>query len=91
MDRSPCYECNLYVANKFRKFQDGPYKEAFCLECNPENHYFVQNPHEQKRCKFSDVVCFNVKYGSSNCLSSNTNILSYDIQGNLIKRKYLYY
>ena len=91
MDHSPCFQCNLYVANKFRKFQDGPYKEVFCLECNPENKYFVQNPMQQHRCVFSDVVPYDVEFGSLGCQASNTNVLSYDIQGNLIKRKFLYY
>lgn len=92
MDNSPCLQCNMYVANKFRKFQNGCYKRQFCIPPNNENEYFVQNPFRQKKCKdMSDVVLYDVFYGASKCMSCSTPILSYDIQGNLIKRKNLYY
>lgn len=87
MDHSPCFQCNMYVANKFRKFQDGSYKEQFCLYQNPSNKYFVENPLRQEQCKnMSDVVCYDVALGASACKDCQSPILSYDIQGNLIKR-----
>ena len=91
MDNSPCFQCNLYVANRFRKFQDGSYKEQFCLDCNPSNQYFVQNPMKQQQCQLSDVVCYDVKYGASNCIPNKTTTLTYDIQGNLILKPGVYY
>jgi len=92
MDQSPCFQCNLYVANRFRKFQDGAYKEQFCLECNPENQIFIKHPMQQNsRCDFSDIVCYSSKYGAGKCLKSNTDTLTFDIQGNLVRRPYLYY
>ena len=92
MDNSPCFQCNMYVANKFRKFQDGSYKKMFCLEENPSNKYFVRNPMKQEYCQnLNDVVCYDIQFGASDCKPVNNDILSYDIQGNLIKRKYMYY
>ena len=91
MDNSPCFNCNLYVANKFRKFQDGCYKTQFCIPCNPENQYFINNPQPLVNCQISEVVDYNIKYGASGCLPSDYKILTYDIQGNLITRNYLYY
>ena len=87
MNGSPCFECNLYVANKFRQFQNGDYKYQFCLSCNPENKYFVQNPMKLDQCNPSDNMCFDIRYGSSGCLPGQTQrILTYDIQGNLVIR-----
>ena len=92
MSDSPCFQCNMYDANKFRKFQDGSYKKMFCLEKNPSNVGFVSNPMKQKSCDDpNNVVCYDVKFGASKCKKVNNDILSYDIQGNLIKRKYMYY
>lgn len=89
MDDSPCYQCNLYVANKFRQFQNGEYKNQFCIDCNPQNKYFVQNPMDLSKCAPNDLVYYDVKYGSSSCAANNgepQKTLTYDVQGNLILR-----
>ena len=91
MDHSPCFQCNLYVANRFRKFQDGSYKEQFCLDCNPSNQYFVQNPMRQDQCYSTDVICYDVKFGASKPIPDTNMTITYDIQGNLIKRPGIYY
>lgn len=83
-DELLCYKCNMYVANKFKKFQDGVYKNQFRLQCNIENKNFVNHP--QHRCANPlGVICYDVENGASQCYYGSI----YDIQGNVIPHSYL--
>lgn len=78
MDDLLCYKCNMYVYNKFKKFQDGAYKNQFDLQCNIENQNFINRPQHQCENPLG-TICYDIKYGASGCNYGSV----YDIQGNI--------
>ena len=87
---APNFSDPLSVKNVFRTFQDGTYKEMFCIDPNPANKEFVKNNMRQQMCGDPNaVVAYDLVTGAGDCKPCQTDILSYDIQGNLVRRKYL--
>ena len=56
--------CRTYHS-VYPKYQQGPYAQQFILQANTENVHFVKNPQNQKTCLGTQVVCYDVKYGSA--------------------------
>jgi hypothetical protein len=84
MDDLLCFKCNMYVDNKFKKFQDGIYRDQFILQCNIENKNFVNNP--QHTCENPlSVICYDIANGASTCKYGSF----YDIQGNMVPNTYI--
>jgi hypothetical protein len=84
MDDLLCFKCNMYVANKFKKFQDGDYRNQFILQCNIENKNFVNQPQHQCENPLG-VICYDVKNGAGPCTYGS----AYDIQGFVAPNTYI--
>jgi hypothetical protein len=66
---------------------DGPYKKQFQIDVLPSNKEFVTNPYVPQKCDVSELVCFSLTDGASECHPNKSLMLAYDAQGNLMRKK----
>ncbi len=69
--------------NQYAKFATGDYQQQFKLAVNPENTAFVNNPYMPGKCAMTNIVEFDVCQGAQPCYPQQTQMLNYDVQGNI--------
>lgn len=78
-----CNKIHLKSLNQYTKNITGDYSKQFVLDSHSENKNFLNNPYIPGQCNSTSIVEFDLVQGARSCYPQQTQMLNYDVQGNI--------